>query len=173
MTLRSTQNTENLLEQGGIFFLKDIVHKLNLNSAHVIKLAKALNTKENPLNSYKIMGVRKVWNHWVVRMTVFAPYYLDYLKNDIQKVNPKWDANTLLFQTGSYYLADVCKKIPFNNHQLRHQAKRLENSKDEIGIWKDTRTKRFVVDMLTFKNWIQSTWEGNYQGAKDRKGANP
>lgn len=148
---------DDLLAEDGIFFLKDIVGLLGVPGLKIKKHAKAL-TKEGK-NAYALMGARKVWNHWIVRMTTFAPYFVVNLKPLTSPVKEEWDGNTLLKQKGIYLLTDVCEKLPFTTHQLRYQAKKLSDPKKEIGIWKDEDLSVFVVDMSVFSKWVMKLWE--------------
>lgn len=149
-----------LLEQKGIFFLKDIVKLLGLESTKVIKKARELESQN--VDTWQVMGVRKVWNHWAVRMTVFAPYYEKHLRSRVKPVDKTWDSNVLLNQKGLFLLSEVCQLIPFSTYQIRYQAKQNDNAEKEYGIWKDTNINRFVVDMEIFAAWIRNLWEGNY-----------
>lgn len=151
---------EVLLEQRGIFFLKDIVKLLGLESTKVIKKARELESQGT--DTWQVMGVRKVWNHWAVRMTVFAPFYEKYLRSRVKPVDKTWDSNVLLNQKGLFLLSEVCQLIPFSTYQIRYQAKQNDNAEKEYGIWKDTNINRFVVDMEIFARWIRNLWEGNY-----------
>ena len=75
--VEKTWDAEELLAQEGIFFLKDILNKLGLDSVKVKRRARDI--EKNGRNAWEVMGVRKIWTHWVVRMKVFAPYYSDHL----------------------------------------------------------------------------------------------
>ncbi len=110
------------------------------------------------------MGVKKIWNHWVVRMSVFANYYRANLVSKVDRINPNWDGNYLLKQKGLFLLSEVSKLIPFTTHQLRYQAKKNPNAREEIGIWKDPDLRAFVVDMERFAPWIRSIWKGKRIG---------
>jgi len=108
------------------------------------------------------MGIGKTWNHWIVRMKVFAPYYRKNLVPKARRIPKEWDGNTLLKQKVTYYLTDVCSLIPFTPHQIRYQAKKNAKSKKEIGVWKDKDLQMFLVDMSVFSKWIKTLWTGNY-----------
>ena len=147
MTLRQIDpnwSHEELLNQEGIFFLKDICKVLGLDTIKVKRRARGYK------NAYAILGARKVWNHWIIRMKTFAPYYRKHLIPKTRKVDPEWDGNTLLKQKGVFLLTDISKKLPFSTHQLRYQAKRNPNSRKEYGIWKDKELKVFLVNMEPF-----------------------
>ena len=163
MELRSVDqdwSREELLGQSGIFFVKDVVRILGIDSAKVKRHVKDLEAKQEV--PWDVMGVRKIWNHWIVRMTVFAPYYRRHLIPKVNQIDENWDGNTLLQQKGTYFLTDVCKCIPFTTHQLRYQAKRNPNAKKDYGIWKDRKMNVFLVEMERFAPWVNKLWEGNF-----------
>ena len=155
--IESHWTAEDLLNQDGIFFLKDVVKVLGIHSLKVKKHAyKLIETGQEP---YRIMGVRKVWTHWIVRMTTFAPYYRENIVSRLSAVDPSWTGNQLLMQKGIFQLNDVCKKLPFSAHQLRYQAKANPNSREEFGTWKDKELNLFLVDMEPFAKWITKLWD--------------
>lgn len=160
MKVNKSWGVDELLSQTGIFFLKDIVGLLDLDSAKVIKRAREI--QEQGQSSWKIMGIRKVWNHWAVRMKVFAPYYREHLRSWVKNIQDDWDSNVLLKQKGIFLLSEVCELIPFSTYQIRYQANKVENSAETYGIWKDEQLNRFVVDMEKFSEWIKRLWKGNY-----------
>ncbi|CAM2008006.1 hypothetical protein [Acanthopleuribacter pedis] len=155
--VEKTWTAEFLLKQDGIFYLKDIVEKLEIDAAKIKRLVRQM--REDGKNPWVLAGIRKVWNHWVIRMTVFAPFYRENLRRTYKKVDPNWDGNTLLSQEGVFYLSDVCKLIPFSAHQLRYQAKKMANSREKIGVFKDPDTKGYAVDMAVFSPWIRAVWQ--------------
>lgn len=165
MQVDPTWTQDDLLAQEGIFFLKDIVKKLGVDALKVKKHARIFRDKGR--DAYAVMGARKIWNHWIIRMTTFAPYFREHLIPRIKTVNPNWTGNVLLKQTGLFLLTDVCAKIPFSANQLRHQAKRNPNSRQEYGIWKDEELNLFVVDMEPFAKWITQLWD---DGQKENQG---
>lgn len=156
-----TWDAERLLSTEAIFFLKDVVKVLDLDPVKVKKKARDLAKQGETV--WDVMGVRKVWSHWVVRMKVFSPYYKKYLISRIKPVQSHWDGNSLLKQKGVYQLTEVCKLIPFSTYQLRYQAKKNPNAKQAYGVWKDPESNTFVVDMETFAPWVMSLWEGNFE----------
>ena len=147
---------EQLLERKSIFYLKDIVDILTLDPVKVKRKANELIKKDE--NPWEIMGVRKMWTHWIVRMAVFAPYYRQHFRSKISQVDASWDGNTLLRQEGIFLLTAVCKLIPFSAHQLRYRAKTNPRSAEEYGIWKEPELNAFVVDMRIFSEWIRNLW---------------
>lgn len=154
-------DVETLLEKESIFYLKDIVDPLEIDPLKVKRRANEIQKKgESP---WEVMGVRKMWTHWIVRMSVFAPYYKKHFEPRISRIDPSWDGNTLLKQNGTFLLTSVCKLIPFSAHQLRYRAKRNPNSKEEYGIWKEKDLNAFVVDMTTFSAWIKTLWGGEFR----------
>ncbi len=160
MTLREVDagwDREDLLSRKELFFLKDVVKALDLDPAKVKKKAKEFK------DPWRDMGVRKMWTHWIVRMKVFGPFYRKHLVSKIRTPDKSWDGNTLLKQKGTFFLTEVCKYIPFSTHQLRYQAKKNPNAREEYGVWKDPKMKGFLVDMETFGPWINSLWDGNFK----------
>ena len=151
---------DELLAQRSIFYLKDVVDILLLDPARVKKHANEL--KKKNISAWRVMGVRKMWTHWIVRMSIFSSYYTEHLQSGVRKIDPSWDGNTLLKQKGIFPLTSVCKLIPFSAHQLRYRAKKNPNAAKEFGIWKDEDSKTFVVDMEPFSIWIQGLWGGKF-----------
>ena len=152
------------LEQDGIFFLKDIVKILAMDPIKVKRKAKEI--EERHASPWEVMGARKVWNHWIIRMRVFAPFYRKHLVSKVRDISPDWDGNTILEQKGLFYLTEVARLLPFSTHQLRYQAKRNPRAKEEYGIWKDPELACFLVDMERFGPWIRSLWEGGFKKGK-------
>lgn len=151
---------KELLNKKEIFFLKDVAKVLKFDINKVKKRAKELESQN--LSPWRIMGCRKIWSHWMVRMKVFAPYYRKHLVPKVSKVQEHWDGNTLLSQKGKYLLTEVCKKLPFTSHQIRYQANKSKNAKVEYGMWKDKDLNAFVIDMEKFSPWIKRLWSGDY-----------
>ncbi len=71
-------SAEHLLAQNGLFALKDIARCLAIHSPLVKMRARRI--RDSGRCPYAVMGCRKIWTHWFVRMKVFAPYYLKHLK---------------------------------------------------------------------------------------------
>ncbi len=152
---------EEVLGQRGILFLKDVVKILNLDPLKVKREVRKLLARDQ--SPWEVMGVKKVWNHWLLRMTVFAPYYRKNLESRVRSIDKNWDSNVLLEQKGIFYLTEVCTLIPFSTHQLRYQAKQNPRSREEYGIWKEEELNSFVVDMERFALWIKKLWAGDYR----------
>jgi hypothetical protein len=151
---------KELLAKQEIFFLKDVVKVLKLDMNKVKKKAKEM--EEHGRSPWEVMGCRKIWSHWMVRMKVFAPYYRKHLVPKVKRVEPHWDGNTLLSKKGHYLLTEVCKKLPFTSHQIRYQANKVKNPKQQYGMWKDKDLNAFVIDMEKFSPWIKRLWSGDY-----------
>lgn len=147
---------EDLLKQEGLFFFKDVCHLLQI-TAPLLKQRVELE-QEKGLDTWKTLGVRKVWTHWLLRMKTFAPVYRAEMEPVYHAVAIHWDANQLLCQKGIYLLSDVCKKIPFSTHQLRYQSKKYDNPSQEIGVWKDSEIGTYLVNMERFGPWLQKVW---------------
>ena len=152
-------DTEKLLGSEGIFYLKDVVQITGTKRDVFMRHIKAFQAKDE---SWEVMGVRKIWNHWAVRMTVFAPYYREHISTSIKTISKDWDGNRLLKEKGQFFLTDVCDHLPFSQHQIRYQAKRNPNAREEYGVWKDEDLNRFVVEMEIFGPWIRSLWNGKW-----------
>lgn len=153
-------SAEDLLSRRSIFYLKDIVDILNLDPVKVKRRANEL--KKKNISPWETMGVRKMWTHWIVRMSVFAKYYRKHFQSKVKQVDPDWDGNELLKQDGIFLLTAVCKLIPFSAHQLRYRAKTNPNSAKEYGIWKEKELNAFVVDMGIFSEWVKGLWAGDF-----------
>lgn len=151
---------EDLLEQEGLFFLKDVGKVLEIEQIKVKQKADELRMQGK--SPYEVMGARKVWQHWMVRMKVFGPYYLKNLKPRVRQIKPQWNSNTLLIQKGVFRLSHVAKLLPFSAHQLRYQAKTHPSARSEMGVWKDPVLNAFVVNMEVFGPWVRRTWEGDF-----------
>ena len=151
---------DHLLEQKSIFYLKDIVDILMLDPVKVKRRANDLKKKGD--SAWDLMGVRKMWTHWIVRMSIFAPFYRQHFQSKVRPLDPSWDGNTLLKQEGIFLLTAVCKLIPFSAHQLRYRAKTNPNAEKEYGIWKEKDLNAFVVDMKIFSTWVKGLWSGEF-----------
>jgi hypothetical protein len=145
-----------LLAQPAMFFLKDVCPLLEITSKIVVAHVGSLSAQGQ--DPYAVMGVRKIWNHWYVRMLVFAPYYQAQLRTDIRMIKRGMDANTLLVQKGNFLLSQVCRCIPFSSSQLRHQARKLTTA--ECGIFK--REETYLVRMEIFGPWISRLWQEGF-----------
>jgi len=159
--VRTHWTPAELLREEGIFFLKDIARILELRSDRIKKTVRAMERAGK--NPYRVMGVRKVWSHWMVRMSVFRKYYAEHLAPTIRRIRPEWNANRLLSETGRFLLADVCRLLPFTTHQLRYQAKTHANARIALGVWKDPDLGAFVVEMEPFAAWVKQLWQGDFQ----------
>jgi len=155
-TISPEWSAEELLSQEGIFYLKDVVGTLQLSTADFKK--KATDLEEAGESPWEIMGLRKAWTHWIVRMKKFGEFLHSNAMPTIRDVDPSWDANKLLGQKGQFYLTEVCEKIPFSAHQIRFQARRNRRSREECGVWKDEGYKTYIVEMETFSRWIRGVW---------------
>lgn len=160
MSLRAVDRSwtpEELVAKKGIFFLKDIIEILGLDPVKVKKHAREINRQHR--NAWEVMGARKIWNHWIIRMVVFGPYYQEHLIPKVEPVSREWDGNSLLKQKGLFYLTEVCKLLPFSTHQIRYQAKKTPNSRERLGVWKHEELNSFVVDMERFAPWVTGLWQ--------------
>lgn len=138
---------DELLSQQGMFFLKDIVKRLELDNLKISNRAIQLGDR-----SWLDLGVKKVWGHWIVKMSVFKNHW-DCFLPDYQCVKNDWTAEKLLEQKGLFLLSAICRVLPVTPYQIRQEVKK---EKCRI-IWKDGT--RFVLDMETFAPWFKSRWE--------------
>ena len=155
-TINAEWTEEELLDKEGIFYLKDVANKLNMSSADFKK--KAADLELGGQSAWEVMGIRKAWTHWIVRMKKFGHYLKNNSLPRIQEVKGEWDGNQLLSMKGQFYLSDVCEKIPFTSHQIRYQARQNENAREEFGVWKDPAYKTYIVEMEAFSKWIARVW---------------
>ena len=161
LSVKPEWSEEDMLNQQGIFFLKDVALKLEIHSSEFKKEARVL--EKMGKDPWDVMGIRKTWTHWQVRMVKFAPYFRAHRLPKIHTVEKTWDGNTLLSQKGRFYLTDVCEKIPFSTHQIRYQVRRSANPKEEYGVWKDDQYKAYLVEMEAFAKWMKRIWvEGDF-----------
>lgn len=149
-------SADTLLQQEGMIPLKDALKILPIKKDEVIRAYRDM--EKSGEDAYKALGVRKLWHTWIIRMTVFAPFYRANLAPKYQKVDPSWDTETLLRQTGTFLLSDVFHLTPFTAHQLRHQCQLLKNARQEMGVYKDPNLKRYLVDMPIFQRWLSKLW---------------
>ena len=153
---------EKILSTKGIFHFKNITKILGLTNTRLNHEYNVI--LKNGTDPYREMGVKKVWNKWVIRMLVFAPYYKDHLKKAFDPVPKGWDANTVVRQKlGVYRLIDICNLLPLTYSQVRRQARKMTDPKTEIGIWKDTDEKVMLVDLTIFSPWLKSACENNFK----------
>lgn len=153
---------DELLSAQGIFFLKDIGDILDIDTDKIKKEARRLNSAGK--NAWETIGAKKIWNHWIVRMSVFALYYQKKLVSKIRKIPPEWDGNRLLKEKGLFLMTEVCKYIPFSTHQIRYQVERTANAREELGVWKDEELNTFVVQMELFSVWVRWLLNKNKEG---------
>ncbi len=165
ISIQKDWTPEDILSQQGIFFLKDVVKILKIEPKKVKQKVSEIRARnESP---WQVLGIRKIWNHWIVRIKLFAPFYLENLVSKVRSIHENWDGNTLLEQKGIFLLVEVCTVIPFSTYQLRYQANQNPRAREEYGIWKDATLNAFLVDMELFAPWIKRLWAGEYRGGKD------
>ena len=157
VSIETAWTATQMLDQNGIFYLKDVAAKLRLSSAEFKK--RALDLEQEDQCSWEIMGIRKAWTHWIVRMKIFRGYYRSNQHPFVNRIEKDWNANQMLARKGYFYLKEVCSKIPFNAQQIRYQTRRNSKSRREFGVWKDPKYKTYVVDMEVFSAWIKHMWQ--------------
>lgn len=151
---------EELLDQTGLFYLKDVAPLLGIHTNGVLRQTRDLKIKR--ADFYGRLGLQRAITHWLVNMQRFAPFYREHLKPTHKKVDPCWDGNDLLNQEGVYRLSDLCKLIPFTASQLRNHAKKT-NAHEEMGIFVDAKSKQrqYLVEMPKFKKWLGEFWQSH------------
>lgn len=157
INVQSDWSAETLLQQVGMAKLKDVVKILPIKRSDVQRAYNRLEKAGS--NPYRVMGVRKLWNNWIVRLSVFAPYYRANLKPKFKKVDPGWDSEAFLGQTGTFLLSEVYHLTPFSAHQLRHQSLLLKDPRAVMGVYKDPDLNRYLVDIPVFRQWLKNLWE--------------
>jgi len=157
--VRSDITVEELLQKRGVFFLKDLLRILDLRVSDIRRHAQEL--EEQGDDPYEVMGVRKMWNHRIVRMAIFAPYYTAHFQPRWRKVSEDWNANRLFQERGVFRLADIVKLIPMTAGQVRHRARSHSDAKTILGVWKDDRTGVYLVDIQVFRAWFVEVWDGS------------
>ena len=148
---------EKIFKKGGIYFLKDVAPLYGMTSSSIVnKILTAF--KKDKTDMWNEAGLRKTFQHWQVRITVFHTYFQSYLALPYQTIPPKIkDGNQLLALEGTFRLVDVCEYIPFDPAQLRSRANSCDgDSKVAMGIYQ--LNGNWVVDMEPFKEYITALW---------------
>ncbi len=158
LTVSEDMDREAILATEGIFFFKDIAAILGLESTTLKEQVRALVAAGQ--SPWQVMGVRKIWHCWLVRMKLFAPYYRAHLQPHVASVQPGWDGNTLLEQDALFALNDVCHLFPITAEHLRYHARKNPSARSEIGVFKD-EVAGYVVDTRIFGPWLRQEWLGN------------
>ncbi len=145
-----------LSQNNGVFLFKEISSLLDVSSVVLKRRAEEIAARGQ--NPWDVMGAKKLWNNWLIRIKVFGPYCKRHLVSKITRELPD-DGNELLESTGLFLLTAVCERLPFTAQQIRYQAKkRGERSRSEIGVWKDQSVGSYVCDMGIFSKWIKNAW---------------
>lgn len=150
----SRWSPEVLLEQSGIFYLEEVVKTLDIDSKNLEQLIEDMLAADKDI--WRLMGIRKIWGHWIVRMAVFAPFYHGVLAQKIRKIPDHWDAGILLKQSGWFFLRDVCGVLSLSVYKLHSHLRKQTHPRETVGVWKDPRLNAFIVDMSLFGPWVSS-----------------
>ena len=152
-----TWTIDELLDQKQMFLLKDVAGQLSVNSTKIKKRYRQL--VQNKKDPYKVMGAKKILNHWLIRMNVFAPYYRKNFQ-PVKNLPPNLDANGLLaLKDGVFSMSKVAALLPVTCEALRYQAKKHRNPRQVTGIFKDPAGKGYLVDMKVFGPYFRTLWE--------------
>ncbi len=152
-------SSEELLDKKGVFYLKDVASKLPLSSPELKQLVHEL--EEEGKSTWKIMGIRRTWTDWIVKMQKFKSYIKKKKIVQLRSVEDGWDANEMLSKKGQFYLIDVCKKLPITTEQIRYKVRKSKDSLQEFGISRHPKNNAYVVDMETFSRWLSHCWKGD------------
>ncbi|MDJ0837663.1 MAG: hypothetical protein QNK37_14200 [Acidobacteriota bacterium] len=151
MTIRRPSpgwSRDDLLNQPGMFALKDVAGLLQVSSTAIKKRATEVVNSGDCM--WETMGVRKILTRWVILMPVFAGYYREYMLPKHRPMPVEWTAEVLLKQSGTFRLADVCEKLGLNLNSLRYKIKK---ETERAGALKDVGGQ-YVVDLTTFLTWL-------------------
>lgn len=156
--VQSEWDRKTLLGQEGMFFLKDVSKALDFDPMILKKRAWAM--AEAGQSPRKIMGMRIIFNHWLVRMTVFSKWYEQSVLYRVQRPPEGISPRDFLKCSGIFYLIDVSKILPVTPHQPGHKArKNPEEARESIGVWKDPGTDCYMVEMEKLSIWLKNMWE--------------
>ena len=150
-TVAADWDAATLLAAGGLFFLKDIVGPLGLSGQLVIKRARQID--EHGQSARRIMGLFKVWNHWVVKMSRFAPYYRTYLAAGRGGPLPENELAPVVMP-----LTRVSELLGIRPHKIRYRVRSEPGGRLVHGVWKDPITGRLLVDLVVFRRWAVRFW---------------
>jgi len=157
---------EDLLRQDAVFYLHEIAPKLDIPTAELKR--EAADIESAGRSSWDTVGLRRAFRFWLVRMQRFADHYRKAKRTRVREVRVDWDANELLSQSGLFYLADVCDKLPFSPSQIRHQARRARLTGRTFGVWKDPARKAYIVQMEVFSEWLKGLWRDRNIGIEEK-----
>ena len=135
-----------ILNYEGLAHLKQIAQRLRFQEDEAIKKARAL--ERAGCLMWENLGIRKVWNFWVVNMPLFKKFYFRYFF-PYQQVQDKWKPRELFFQDGLFFLDHVCDKLPPQKAALIPRG----IGQRESGISEDEQMKCMVIDLERFRTW--------------------
>ena len=154
-TAKKYWTLRHLLRQEGMFYLKDVADLFCIGSIILKKHSKALTAEGK--DPYAVMGARKILGQWMLRMSVFGPYYCKHL-TPIDTIPEKADANSVLQLKGVYQLADIVRFFPFTSYDVKTRAKKHRNPRKQIGVWKNPGGRTYLVDMKIFGPFVVKEW---------------
>lgn len=163
MIIRDIHPTWSLmvaLGQVGLFPANQMIRLLQVDMPFL--LAKEDHFRRQKIDPSARMGFFRHRNQWLIKMETFSQWYLTEVHGKVlRRPLPNWDANILLSQIGLFLLADVCQFMPFSAGQMRYQAKKYDNPRESIGVWK-LEGGRFAgswaVDMAKFGPYIKTIY---------------
>ena len=143
---------ERLLETDGLYIFKDICERLKIDSLDLKNNANAI--RNDGSCPWEVMGCRKLFNHWYVRIKVFAPFYKKKFQSDIKHIEDGINKEQVLNLKGLFYLSEVSKILELSPWRVRYRVMKYPNSKTEMGVWKDGHY--YIIQMEIFAIWYRT-----------------
>ncbi|MCB1053531.1 MAG: hypothetical protein H6510_16065 [Acidobacteria bacterium] len=155
---------EELLDQEGIFSLKDVAKKLGTKTVVIRRQIAKLERENKDAQPWEVMGVSN-WagGTYLVDMQRFknwwkkVPKEKRYIKEQPEYQEfPKLDSIKKVFElTGVYLFEDVKSFLPIPEVSLKNSIRKSTNPESEIGVW--CVGKVFYVRMETFRTYLDQT----------------
>ena len=157
MNINKDWTRDELLNQEAIFFLKDVAKALCFDVLPLKSVAIRLaNSGQDP---WQTMGAARIFQHWVLRMTVFSVWYRNTILYKVRKPEKNWDGRQMLQAKGIFLLKDVCAVMPLSSQQICAQIRKDPgNARSILGVWKDEQTGVYLAEMEILAAWIRETW---------------
>ena len=143
---------EQLLTQQSIFYLKDIATPLRIDVKELMLRVNEI--QESREKTYETMGLVKIWNHWIVRMKIFAPYYREWLM--VRRVPRDTEPKKVLTLNGTFLLKDVCDNLGIDILEVTSLVARRPKLRLKTGVRKDRVIHKWVVTMVLFRRWFKT-----------------
>ena len=138
----------DILNHQGLVSLNDIAERMRFQPEAITEKARKLQNAGCPM--WESLGIRKVWNLWVVNMSLFKSFYLRYFF-PYQRIHEHWNHQRIFMENGVFLLDHVCAALPPQKVTMILKA----SIHPESGISEDHQMKCKVIDMKRFRNWFQ------------------